>query len=252
MTDPDTPKADPKPRTPRKPRTTPTTKAPTTPPDTPTEQPADQPKPRTTQARTTRKTTTDGEPSPSAPKRPRTNTRSGNTPGRGRRVASGEVQADERIRQERAYQLKLRGATFQQIAESPHPEDPGRKLYASAGAARNAWLTARDRHSGGADTAEERELFRHRNEAIFRAIMPQCLNSKDSGQLWAIDRYVKLFAEHSKMMGLPIPVKQEIQVITESAIDAAIREGLEEMARAEEELAELMAGIDDAGVEVGP
>jgi hypothetical protein len=117
-------------------------------------------------------------------------------------MAAPEVVADEMVRQERAYQLRMGCWTFQAIADSPHPDRPGERLYASPSAARTAFITARDRHAGVRETADIREEFRQRNEQIMRSILPTCLDRNHKDQHWAIDRYTRLFAEHARMLGL--------------------------------------------------
>jgi hypothetical protein len=117
-------------------------------------------------------------------------------------MAAPETILDEMTRQEQAFKLKIGGLTFQQIADSPHPTDRGRKLYASPSAARDAWRTAAARHAGVKETAEIREEWRLRNEAIIRTLMPTCLNREHKDHHWAIDRYTRLFAEHARMLGL--------------------------------------------------
>ncbi|MDN5919391.1 MAG: hypothetical protein L0I76_30555 [Pseudonocardia sp.] len=140
-----------------------------------------------------------------------------------RRMAAPNTVADERIRQERAYQLRLACMTFQEIADSPHPEDPARNLYAGPSEARRAWLTARDRHAGTEETADARREWTLRNERIFRALYPRCLR----GDLLAIDRYQRLFAEHARMLGL---YQDKIEVTKgETDLDKALRELREQM-----------------------
>jgi hypothetical protein len=39
-----------------------------------------------------------------------------------------------------------------------------------------------------------------------------------------IELYTRLFAEHAKMLGLNKPVRQEVSVISDSTVDAAIKE----------------------------
>lgn len=162
--------------------------------------------------------TTQGSTTP--PRKPRRGT--------GRRMAAAEVIADERIRQERCYQLKLLGcATFQEIADSPHPTDPERTLYADRSAARRAWLAAVERHANTEDTLQARELWTLRNEQVFRMLIPKILKtSKD--QLWALDRYTRLFEAHARMLGL----FQDKLLITpgETDLEKALRELSVEMA----------------------
>lgn len=147
------------------------------------------------------------------------------TRGRGRRAAAPATVADERIRQERAYQLRLAGLSFEDIARSRHPDDPSRSLYADRGAARRAWQAAVERHSTSEATVEARELWTLRNERVFRALWPQVLRADH----WAIDRYTRLFAEHARMLGLMV---QRVEVAAgEADLDAALRDLSEQMRR---------------------
>ncbi|MEV1294467.1 hypothetical protein [Pseudonocardia sp. NPDC049635] len=162
-------------------------------------------------------------------------TTSGRGRGRkGKRSASPATVADERIRQERAYQLRLGLMTFQEIADSPHPEDPSRTLYSCESAARRGYLAARDRHAGTQETEDMRQEWIARNEKVFRALYPRCLR----GELLAIDRYTRLFSEHISMLGLRrLDVSGQVDVRVEGAWDASFRE-----------LSEQLAGLDPAEV----
>lgn len=153
------------------------------------------------------------------PKRPRAARNQG---ARKPRIAAAAVIADERLRQERAYQLRMMCATFQQIADSKHPKDPERNLYASPSAAREAFLLARDRHAGVSTTAEMREEWKLRNEAIISSLMPTCLDRNHKDHHWAIDRYTRLFSEHARMLGL----FQDKLMVTpgETDLEKALRE----------------------------
>lgn len=154
---------------------------------------------------------------------------------KGKRAASPATVADERTRQERAYQLRLACVSFQEIADSPHPDDPERTLYADESAARRGFLAARDRHAGAPETEEMRQEWIARNERVFRALYPRCLR----GELLAIDRYTRLFSEHIAMLGLRrLDVTGQVDVRVEGAWDASFRE-----------LTEALAGLDPAEVQ---
>lgn len=169
---------------------------------------------------------------PDEPKR--TNRSRGFTSGgstKNTRSTRPEILADELVRQERAYQLKLSGfRTWKEVADAPHPTDPTRNLYAGPSEARRGYLAALHRHAGTAQTEEMRDEWRMRNEKVFRALMPKCLK----GDNWAIDRYTRLFAEHARMLGLNAPIRHQIEELTESTVDRAIRQLVEQLAQPEE------------------
>jgi hypothetical protein len=172
------------------------------------------------------------EQQPAKPKRPRSSTTRSSTTRRGvgRRAAPAAILADERIRQERAYQLKLLGCmTFQEIADSEHPEDPERKLYADKSAARRGWLAAVERHAHTEDTVAARELWTLRNERVFRVILAK-VGKTGPDQLWAIDRYTRLLEVHARMLGL---FQDKLQITPgETDLEKALRELSAEVAAA--------------------
>lgn len=125
-----------------------------------------------------------------------------------------------RAKQERAFQYRLAGMTFQEIANADDPNEPGKKLYGSRGAARNAYLAAVKRHSGESTSDELIEVENFRYDRLLRALWAKCLQ----GDTWSIDRALRIMDQRARLLGLNKPVKQQLEVITESAVDAAIRE----------------------------
>jgi hypothetical protein len=71
---------------------------------------------------------------------------------------------------------------------------------------------------------EAREVELHRYDQLQDAIWAQCVNSDEKNQHWAIDRVLKLMDQRARLMGWNKPVRQEVSVITENAVDTAIRE----------------------------
>lgn len=63
-----------------------------------------------------------------------------------------------------------------------------------------------------------RELEADRYDQLQRAIWAKCLK----GDTWAIDRALKLMDQRARLLGLNMPVRQTIEVITESTVDTAI------------------------------
>jgi hypothetical protein len=98
------------------------------------------------------------------------------------------------------------------------------------------------------DAEKARELEALRLDRLQRALWPQCLR-EDKNQHWAIDRVLKISDQRARLLGLNRPVRQEITVISEDAVDNAIR-ALE----AEIELTTAQAGItlDDDPAEIVP
>lgn len=91
-----------------------------------------------------------------------------------------------RIRQDHAWELRVSGMTFQEVADSGDPthSDGYRALYASAGSARNAFLAAQFRHDGDLDTGavapdERRGLTHDRYELLIRAWMPKAVEGDE-------------------------------------------------------------------------
>ena len=68
-----------------------------------------------------------------------------------------------------------------------------------------------------AETAREVEADRY--DQLQRAIWAKCLK----GDQWAIDRALKIMDQRARLLGLNLPVRQQIEVITESTVDAEIR-----------------------------
>lgn len=119
---------------------------------------------------------------------------------RGRRAAPPATVTDERVRQEECYRLRLSGLTFAEIADSPHPNDPDRKLYADSAGSSRAFRTAMERHAGHQDSEEARALWEARAERALVAIWPQVT----SGDLAASGAFSRLMSEVGKVLGLSL------------------------------------------------
>lgn len=70
------------------------------------------------------------------------------------------------------------------------------------------------------DAEAARELEADRYDQLQRAIWAKCLK----GDTWAIDRALKLMDQRARLLGLNMPVRQTIEVISESTVDKAIAE----------------------------
>lgn len=125
---------------------------------------------------------------------------------------------ENRRRQERAYQLKLAGLSNQEIADSPDEERNGAPLYASAGAASNAVKAAMERRTGAATTDQMRMLQFERYERLIRALWARAIG----GDMWAHDRIGSHLRDQRDLVIGRAPFRQQIEVISESAIDAEI------------------------------
>lgn len=68
------------------------------------------------------------------------------------------------------------------------------------------------------DAVAARELEADRYDQLQRAIWAKCLK----GDTWAIDRALKLMDQRARLLGLNMPVRAQIEVITESTVDTAI------------------------------
>jgi predicted metal-dependent hydrolase len=70
---------------------------------------------------------------------------------------------------------------------------------------------------------DAREVEASRYDALLNAIWEQCITPGPK-QHWALDRAAKLLDQRARLMGWNKPVRQEVSVITENAVDTAIRE----------------------------
>lgn len=141
---------------------------------------------------------------------------------------------DQRRRQERAFQLRMAGMSFQEIADTPDGERDGKPLYASRGASQNAVNAAMHRRIDADTTDTMRDLTNQRYERLIRSLWGQAVLQKN---LWAVDRLLKAMDQQARLVGTNAPVRQTVEVISESAIDAEIE-------RLTAQLAERGAGLD--------
>ena len=141
-------------------------------------------------------------------------------------MTSTSAVTENRRRQERAYQLKLAGLSNQEIADSSDEGRGGLPLYASAGAASNGVKAAMERRTGANTTDAMRWLAYERYERLIRSLWAKAIG----GDTWAHDRVGSHLRDQAALMGTRAPIRQQVEVITESAID-------EEIARLTAELA---------------
>jgi hypothetical protein len=133
-------------------------------------------------------------------------------------------------RQRRAMDLKLAGATFEQIAQQIGYAD-------ASGAYRAVQRGLTETQRPAAD--ELRETFSRRLDRLLLAVWPQAVH----GDLKAVECARRLVDQQAKLHGANLPVKSEVDVtVTErSAADAALDElvaELERRARTEESSAQ--------------
>jgi hypothetical protein len=125
---------------------------------------------------------------------------------------------DAHRRQELAYRLLLAGATFPQIAATDDPGRPGRKLYASAGAAHDACKRAIKRHTTFEETELAKELAVQRLTAAIRAIWPNVLQRES----WAHLRFNEHMQLLARIQGTLAPARSRVEVITRDMIEDEI------------------------------
>ncbi len=116
--------------------------------------------------------------------------------------------------------------------------------YASPGHAYDRFMVfMKDYPREDAETA--REVEADRLDQLQRAIWAKCLK----GDTWAIDRALRISDQRCRLLGLNMPVRQQIEVITESAVDAAIRTLTEQLDNDDAEVAgaDSPAGRGSAG-----
>jgi hypothetical protein len=147
--------------------------------------------------------------------------------------------ADNRRRQERAYQLRMAALSYQEIADSPDKarrtidpvtgEEHVPPLYSGPGAAYAAVQKALDRRSGMETTEAMRALTNARYEAAIRILWPKVLQ----GDNWTVDRLAVLMRDQRALLGLDMPKRREarVEVITTDLVDQAIQQLEEDLAR---------------------
>lgn len=127
--------------------------------------------------------------------------------------------AANRTRQEHAYQLWLAGTGYAAIAETDDPARPGHKLYADRGAAYNAIMTARERHSGGTENDERVALHDARYEALIESRWLAAVGGDNA----ALDRIAALMAARERLHGMCAPSRSRVEVLDADLVEEAIR-----------------------------
>ena len=120
------------------------------------------------------------------------------------------------MRKSEALQLRISGMTYNQIADKLHCSDS--TAYEMVSSALKE-IPARD--------VEE---LRKEQDAMIRSLYMQLIPRVNKGEPRAIEVALKLLERLAKLHGLDAPTKSIIEVITEEAVDKAIRE-LEEQLR---------------------
>ena len=95
--------------------------------------------------------------------------------------------------------------------------------------------------------AQNVEILRTEHDAMLRMLFSKLKLRIDKGEPRAIEVGVKLLERLAKLYGLDAPTRQVMQVITEEAVDRAIRELEQELGISDRDLlcGELEAGEDD-------
>lgn len=115
---------------------------------------------------------------------------------------------DAVVRSNRALELKMAGATWQQIADTLH--------YKNQRGARAAVDTAlqREQRRVGDIREEYRTMQLLRTERSMRAIWPQVI----AGDLFAVDRMIKIMERQAKLLGLDAPTQVSVTDDTKQAL----------------------------------
>lgn len=119
-------------------------------------------------------------------------------------------------RQRNALELRIGGASFDQIAEQLN--------YASKSGAYHAVMAALRRVP-----APEADTYRSINLERLNRIRLAIAQAVRRGELLAIDREIKLQQEEAKLLGLYAPEKIDLTVTRERLVKVAMEEGLDEV-----------------------
>jgi hypothetical protein len=123
------------------------------------------------------------------------------------RTQAGSME-DAIVRSNRALELRMAGATWQQVADT--------LAYRSVKTAQTAVRTAleREQRRVGDVREEYRTMQLLRTERSMRAIWPQVI----SGDLFAVDRMIKIMERQAKLLGLDAPTQVSITDDTKQAL----------------------------------
>lgn len=151
----------------------------------------------------------------------------GNGRGQGARDPRRPENIDAMRRQERAFALYMAGMTYQQIADSKDPGRPGETLYAgNKGSAHRAVQTAIERHTGFDQVEQMRQIEGLRYDALQRAHWAKAMN----GSGWDTDRILRIMEQRARLFGLNAPTRNQIEVLTNDTVQAAIDQLTREIA----------------------
>jgi hypothetical protein len=140
-------------------------------------------------------------------------------------------------RDKRQWALRLRraGVHYEDIAE--------RVGYRDRRSAQRAVERELEVHSAE-DVSAVRKIEVERLDAMLMAMWRKAIN----GDGWSVDRVLRIMERRSRLLGLDAPIRQQIEVITESVLDEEIAKLTGKLAAREaEQNAAAAADIDSAG-----
>ena len=119
------------------------------------------------------------------------------------------------MRKSEALQLRISGMSYRQIADAMHCSDS----------------TAYEMVSSALKEIPARDVdeLRKEQDSMIRSLYMQLIPRVNKGEPRAIEVALKLLERLAKLHGLDAPTKSIIEVITEEAVDKAIRELEEQM-----------------------
>jgi hypothetical protein len=154
-----------------------------------------------------------------------------NKPGPGRNSPK-RIEAREKAQQ--ALRLRRAGAQYEDIAE--------RVGYGSRRAAQRAVERELESHSAE-DVAIVRTMEVERLDALLFAMWRKALG----GDGWSVDRVLRIMERRSRLLGLDAPLRQQIEVISESVLDEEIANLTQKLAAREAEQRAAATDLDVAG-----
>lgn len=146
------------------------------------------------------------------------------------------------LEQRQALELRAAGATFEEIGERQHVNKSTAKRRVDAALA----ATLRE------PADKLRELEAHRLDRMTVLVMQaaEVAVARGKSPLFAVDRLLRISEQRCRLFGLDAPTKRIVNVVTEDAIDVAIRELEAELAQSDSDGGDV--GDRGAASEVGP
>ncbi len=164
--------------------------------------------------------------------------------------SSERVRTDAELRERRrkALQLKIHGATYEQIADQLVDEDGKREYYDKSHARRDVSkalreITEQESKEFLAKREEEKILSNERLDLLLRSgLLEKATSGSDNWEvrLKAIDRVIRVEERRARLLGLDAPVKQEVTGTDGSPLMISLANDLRAMT--DEELRALVDG----------